>query len=278
MAPPLGQVDEHLPVSVVVLTKNSGATIGECLRSISRSNPSEIVVIDGGSADDTLSKAKSSATKIVYDGGRGKSHARNLGAELASAEFVAYIDSDVVIPSGAFQVMINELLNSGASAVSCLVSFRSTKATSYWTWAEGTHLLVWYRSRVRDGAYLGTHCCLMRRSLVMSHKFETRYGGGMDDVDLRFRLVEEGHKLVVSSIVGLHVKNQTFQEFVHYCLQVGKVRRGYLRKYGLAYLKYFPLSAEAYWALVSGATRRFNLIPYHFVTGISQTLGFIAGL
>jgi glycosyltransferase involved in cell wall biosynthesis len=270
-----------LPVSVVVISKNSGQTIGECLESVARNRPSEVIVVDGGSTDSTIEIAARYTERIIHDGGRGKSHARNLGAEAARSDYVAYVDSDVVIPENALSTMLGELVGSGASAVSSIVRHRETKNLSYWSWAEGRHLLRWYRAQRRAGklgsSYLGIQCCIVRRDVLLKYRFETRFSGGMDDVDLQYRLLRDGHRLAVSTVVSEHIKNQSLREFFAYRVYMGRVRNGYFLKHRFSYLKYFPLTMEAYWVLVSLAQGAFRLIPYHLVNGVAQTLGFIEG-
>jgi hypothetical protein len=107
--------------------------------------------------------------------------------------------------------------------------------------------------------------------------FETRSSGGTDDVDLQYRLLRDGHRLAVSTVVSEHIKNQSLREFFAYRVYMGSVRNGYFLKYRFSYLKYFPLTMEAYWVLVSLAEGAFRLIPYHLVNGVAQTLGFIEG-
>ena len=123
LVPMAKRINTSVPVSVVVIAKNSSATIEECLRSIMNNNPAEMIVVDGGSRDRTVRQAESLGAKVVYDGGKGPSTARNLGAELSASEFVAYVDSDVVIPPDALSTMLSEIKEAHASAVTSLVRF-----------------------------------------------------------------------------------------------------------------------------------------------------------
>lgn len=88
---------DRLPrVSVVVITLNEEETIRECVEHLQRLDPpvSEIIVSDGGSQDDTVSRAKDAgADKVIVKTGRGRGRAKqmNVGCESCSPE------SDVVM-------------------------------------------------------------------------------------------------------------------------------------------------------------------------------------
>ena len=88
---------DRLPrVSVVVITLNEEETIRECVEHLQSLNPPvfEIIVSDGGSQDDTVSRAKEAgADKVIVKTvrGRGRAKQMNAGYESCSSE------SDVVM-------------------------------------------------------------------------------------------------------------------------------------------------------------------------------------
>jgi len=83
-------------VSVVLLTRNSAATVPRALESIFNQTriPDEVVVVDGNSKDGTLSIVKQFPVKIVTEPGAGFGHARNVGVDNAAEDLVFFIDSD----------------------------------------------------------------------------------------------------------------------------------------------------------------------------------------
>ena len=89
-------------ISIVVPAFNASATIEDCLDHVFRSDfhPFETIVVDDGSTDDTLAKARRFSCQILQtERNRGAAHARNRGADRANAELILFIDSDVLIPS-----------------------------------------------------------------------------------------------------------------------------------------------------------------------------------
>jgi len=89
------QTDGH-KFSVIVLTKNSAATVQKSIDSIFQQTrqPDEVVVVDGSSSDGTIDIVKKHRVKVVSEPGLGFGHARNLGVKSASGDIVFFIDSD----------------------------------------------------------------------------------------------------------------------------------------------------------------------------------------
>src|SRR3989338_4058331 len=92
-------MSEKLPVSVHILTWNSGKTLRRAIESVRTC--AEILVIDGGSSDDTLRIAQKYGAKIIPQ--RDREHgtplqnfagARNRGLQHATQPWILSLDSD----------------------------------------------------------------------------------------------------------------------------------------------------------------------------------------
>jgi len=96
-------------ISVVIPTYNRAELLAKTLRSIERQSlaPAEVIVVDDGSTDDTDRLLAAGKAIVVSNpgGGWGPARARNAGLNRASGEFVAFVDSDDLIPPEAFRAL-----------------------------------------------------------------------------------------------------------------------------------------------------------------------------
>ncbi len=83
--------------TVVVPAFNGSRFLCSCLKSVFSQDyePIEVIVVDGGSTDETSDIARSfSEVRYIVQKDQGPASARNVGVELAHGEFIAFIDTD----------------------------------------------------------------------------------------------------------------------------------------------------------------------------------------
>lgn len=98
-APPTHPKDEQLTtVSAVIPTFNRAGPIVEAIASAlgQTAPPEEVIVIDDGSTDDTQARLLpfGGHIRVIRQPNRGPAAARNVGARMATAEWIAWLDSD----------------------------------------------------------------------------------------------------------------------------------------------------------------------------------------
>ena len=99
---------QELKISIIIPSFNQGAYLEECILSIlSQNYPAfEIIIIDGGSTDQSVNIIKKYESKIKYwisEKDRGQSHAINKGLKRSSGEIVSWLGSDDMYLPGALE-------------------------------------------------------------------------------------------------------------------------------------------------------------------------------
>ncbi len=104
-------------VSVVVPCKNMGAYVGDAIRSaLSQTRPpTEIIVVDDGSTDDTREVASSfgSVVKLLHGPGRGSAISRNIAIMAATSDYIAFLDADDLWYPQHLELQIGRMLAEG---------------------------------------------------------------------------------------------------------------------------------------------------------------------
>lgn len=84
-------------ISIITATRNSGATVGDCLECIKQQETKiEHIIIDGGSSDETLEIVRSHphVARVVSEPDGGIYHAMNKGIALATGDVIGILNSD----------------------------------------------------------------------------------------------------------------------------------------------------------------------------------------
>lgn len=94
-------------LSVIVPVLNEAAQIGACLEQLQplRQQGHELIVVDGGSGDDTPAIARRLADRVVV-APRGRARQMNAGAALASGEVLVFLHADTQLPVKSAQTII----------------------------------------------------------------------------------------------------------------------------------------------------------------------------
>ena len=80
------------PITVVIPTRNEAEQIAACIRHLDW--VADVVIVDGGSTDDTVALARAAGARVITDGPRGIAEQRNTGIAAARHEWVFALDAD----------------------------------------------------------------------------------------------------------------------------------------------------------------------------------------
>jgi glycosyltransferase involved in cell wall biosynthesis len=94
--------------SVIIATHNEGYHIGSFLkrlRQISRPEPLELIVVDGGSEDDTADQARAWADQVLVHQRPNRGEQLHLGAQKAAGNMLLFLSGDAQLPGNWRQAL-----------------------------------------------------------------------------------------------------------------------------------------------------------------------------
>lgn len=202
-------------VSVVIPTLNAGPEFRQLMQMLSIQKPFariEIIVIDSGSTDETVSIAQEYNAKIICIPQEQFSHSyvRNLGADHSSgSDYLLFMTQDALPPTEHWTYrMYAAAVTHGAAAVSCSETMKEDVDLYYRviSWGHYKYLGVLNTDKImqlpkhqtyntlRVNAQLMNNSCFIRKDVFMGYKFRLEYA---EDLDLGLRLIKNGHKLAL---------------------------------------------------------------------------------
>ena len=103
--------DKSSVISVIIPTLNEALLLKETIENLRDAERIEVVVVDGGSKDETLSIARDLADQ-VFSSAPSRGGQMDLGAEKASGEILLFLHADTYLPMG-WESKIRDAIKSG---------------------------------------------------------------------------------------------------------------------------------------------------------------------
>jgi GT2 family glycosyltransferase len=236
-------------VSVVVCSYNAERTMAACLESLETlAYPDyEVVVVNDGSTDRTLEIAQSFPyCRIISGPNRGLSAARNIGAEAATGEVVAYTDSDCVADSHWLLYLVASMERKGL--VACggpnFPPREPSLVPSAVAVSPGgpTHVLLFDETAEHIA---GCNMAFRRDFLLGLGGFDPIYRAAGDDVDFCWRVQDAGCEIGYSPAAMVwHFRRNSVKAYIGQQKGYGKAEALVLAKHPAR----FNLFGQARWA------------------------------
>jgi O-antigen biosynthesis protein len=193
---PFSQTSKLPKVSVVVCAYNAARTLRECLKSLGEIDypDYEVILVDDGSKDETPAIA-AEFPQVVYirQPNRGLSVARNVGAEHAAGEIVAYTDADCVADADWLRCLVQAMQTQQVDAIGGpnITPHADGWAAQCVAVSPGnpSHVMV---DDCRAEHIPGCNMAFRREALHRLGGFDPQYRQAGDDVDMCWRLLDEG--------------------------------------------------------------------------------------
>ena len=205
-------------VSVVVPVYNGEKTIKktiEALLSQKTEKSYEIIVVDDGSTDDTPNIIKNYPVKIITQKNAGPSAARNTGWKAASAEIVAFTDSDCIPVPDWIEVISNHFEKPSVGGVGG--TYETENTGSILATYIGEDIRFRHGRLGKEIEATGTFSVAFRKNLLeqVGGFDETYKKATAEDFDVSFAIRKAGHKIIFepNAIVG-HYHKESFLKYI----------------------------------------------------------------
>jgi glycosyltransferase involved in cell wall biosynthesis len=141
---------DHL-VSIIIPTKNSSATIENCLISVKQQTYKnvEIIIVDGQSSDNTVLVASRLGAQVIQvDSERVK--AKNIGISKAIGEFLLFVDSDMILGAKVLEECVRTCNEDDIAGV--IIPERSI-GSSFWVKVRDFERSLYTGSRIESARF-----------------------------------------------------------------------------------------------------------------------------
>ncbi|MGE3867771.1 MAG: glycosyltransferase family 2 protein [Hyphomonadaceae bacterium] len=266
-------------ISVIVCARNEEKRIADALASARACHPHEIIVVDGGSDDRTVAVAEGfSGVHVLRAGGNGLAFDRQLGADAASCELIAFVDADHRLAPGDLQRIHADMQRYGLDVAQAGVAIEDA---GFWCRAENDALSVFHR-RAGPRRMIGTAPALYRRAVLRETRFDTASALMSDDADL-MRRIERGGKFRtgLSAAVVLQRHEPAFSAYVAKLAWYGRRDGAFMRKHpdrALSMLFHLTVRYPVLRALAALLRGRPRAVAYFWLAGAVRLAACLAYL
>ncbi|MBW4630028.1 MAG: TIGR04283 family arsenosugar biosynthesis glycosyltransferase [Brasilonema octagenarum HA4186-MV1] len=197
-------------VSIIIPTLNEAECLARTLRHLTILVPpvQEVLIVDGGSSDETVTIAQKAGVSVIAAKKRGRAAQMNQGAEVATGEILCFLHADTLVPDDLVAVIEQTLLDktvAGGGFISLMTGDRTTR------WGVSLHNFVksYYAPLLfRPHLFFQGLRLLFGDQVIFARRADFWKCGGfdsnipiMEEADLCLKLVRQGKIRLVNRIV-----------------------------------------------------------------------------
>lgn len=197
-------------VSIIIPTLNESTTLGRTLSYLNllAPPPDEIIVVDGGSQDNTRKIARTAGITVIISEQKGRSHQMNRGAEVATGEILCFLHADTLVPDDLVTVIEKTLADPTIACGGFISIMAGTNATR-WGITLHNYLKTYYTPLLfRPHLFVKGLRILFGDQVMFCRRNDFWECGGfdpelpiMEDADLCLRLFRRGKIRLLNRIV-----------------------------------------------------------------------------
>ena len=198
-------------VSIIIPTLNEQECLGQTLSCLSSLQPPpiEIIIVDGGSQDDTVKIADNYDVTLLTSSTKGRAIQMNQGATMATGDHLCFVHADTLVPPDLVTV-IEKTLNHQHIACGGFISLMRGTKTTRWGTSLHNYLKTYYAPLLfRPYLFFFKGLRLLFGDQVMFCRRSDFWDCGgfdpnlpiMEDADLCLKLVSYGRICLLNRVV-----------------------------------------------------------------------------
>ena len=194
-------VSAHPFLSIIIPVYNGGDAFAACLKAIDQSSfrDWELIVVNDGSTDNSAAMAKRmEATLLQTEGRLGPGAARNLGAQVAQAEYLCFIDADCEVHPDTLAKLANKLKRCPEVDAVFGSYDDAPQAPNFIAQYKNLFHHYMHQHGKEDASTFWAGCGTVKRSTFLAlDGFDVRRypRPSIEDIDLGYRLRQAGGKI-----------------------------------------------------------------------------------
>jgi len=186
-------------VSVVIPTFQEGKYIAVTLSKLVNIKPIiEIVVVDGGSQDNTVNIAKKFTDKVYQIQERGISRARNHGAKQANGDILLFLDADVYPPPNFVEKVLETFNNPKVVGATCHIMPTQSRLAEL-AFFKFYNLLIQLCTKFKPHSR-GEFLAVRKNDFLKVNGFDENMPC-LEDHDLAYRLSKRGKFMFIRDLI-----------------------------------------------------------------------------